>query len=151
MLSQLQDLFLLLSALELGSQGRETQWKGEPGLIVLRGFCVLHGPCGPGSTSGSQVTFTLKGCSQRIMVHLLVRNVCCSLELRAVNPGVIPATLTTVAVVRTENRGVWSLPARLKGLWMVVSFSPDSATSMVRWGIRSQSLDWVSPTVLQRC
>lgn len=94
-------------------------------MIVLRCFCVLHGHCGLGFTSGSRVNFTLKGCSERVTVHLLSRNVCCSLELGVVNPGVIPATLTTVAVVRMENRGVWSFPARLKGLWMV-SFNPDS-------------------------
>lgn len=101
-------------------------------MLVLRCLCVLHEPCGPGSTSGSQVNFTLKGCSERVTVHSvhsLSRNVCCSLELGVVNPGVIPATLTPVAVVRTENRGVWSLPARLKGLWMV-SFNPDSTTRL---------------------
>lgn len=99
-------------------------------MIILRCFCVLYGPCGPSSTSGGRVNFTLKGCSERVMVHSvhsLARNVCCSLELGVMNPGVIPATLTTMAVVRTENRGVWSLPAKLKGLWMV-SFNPDSAT-----------------------
>lgn len=98
-------------------------------MTVLRCFCVLHGPCGPGSTSGSWVNFTLKGCSERVKVHSLARNVCCSLELSVVNPGVIPATLTTMAVVRTENRCVWSLPARLKGLWMV-SFNPNSTTRL---------------------
>lgn len=98
-------------------------------MIVLRCFCVLHGPCEPSPTSGSRVDFTLKGCSERVMVHSvhsLARNVCCSLELGVVNPAVIPATLTTMAVVRTTcaGYGPFQRGSRVSGWCLLTHTAP---------------------------
>lgn len=127
MLSQLQVLFLFLFALESGSQGREDvverrAWFDSTQVLLCLTWILwtrLH-LWEPGEFHLERMFWTSQ-------VNSLARNVCCSLELGVVNPEVIPATLATMAVVRIENCQVWSLPARLKGLWMV-SFNPDSAT-----------------------